>query len=124
MQKEYVRLIEEYCTAIKNHFSNRLISLFLFGSVARGEAKPESDIDIMVVADALPEDIGMRIKETNYIHESLKKSNAYISLRISGISGLISDIFITPEEIKRHPPILLDIIDDGIILYDNSSQTS
>ena len=121
MQKEYVKLIEGYCSAIKNHFRNRLISICLFGSVARGEAKPDSDIDILVVADALPIDIGMRIKETNYVHENLKKSEAYISLRKSDVSGLISDIFFTPEEIERHPPILLDIIDDGVILYDKNS---
>jgi len=64
MQKEYVRVIEEYCSLIKNHFRDRLISICLFGSVARGEAKPSSDIDILVVADDLPIDIGLRIKET------------------------------------------------------------
>ncbi len=121
MQKEYVKLIEEYCSAIKNHFRDRLISICLFGSVARGEAKPDSDIDILIVADALPTDIGIRIKETNYIHEHLKKSEAYISLRKSNVSGLISDVFFIPEEIKRHPPILLDVIDDGIALYDRNS---
>lgn len=121
MQKGYIRLIEEYCSEIKNHFSDRLISICLFGSVARGEAKPESDIDILIVANNLPMDIGMRIRETNYIHEYLKKSEAYISLRKSNMSGLISDIFFTPEEIKGHPPILLDIIDDGIVLYDKDS---
>lgn len=121
MQKEYVKLVEEYCSATKNHFGNRLISIYLFGSVARGEAKPDSDIDILIVADALPIDIGMRIKETNYIHDFLKKSEAYISLRKSNVSGLISDVFFTPEEIKRHPPILLDIVDDGIALYDRNS---
>ncbi|MDI6885916.1 MAG: nucleotidyltransferase domain-containing protein [archaeon] len=118
MQKEYVGLIEEYCSLIKNHFRDRLISICLFGSVARGEAKPGSDIDILVVADDLPIDIGLRIKETNYVHENLKKSEAYISLCKSGVSGLVSDIFFTPEEIERHPPILLDMVEDGIIWYD------
>ncbi|GFO96795.1 DNA polymerase subunit beta [groundwater metagenome] len=121
MQKEYVELIMEYCSAIKNHFRDKLVSICLFGSVARGEAKPDSDIDILIVADDLPIDIGMRIKETNYIHEHLKKSEAYISLRKSNISGLISDIFFTPDEIKKHPPILLDVKDDGIILFDKNS---
>lgn len=118
MQKEYAKLIEEYCSLIKNHFRDRLISICLFGSVARGEAKPGSDIDILVVANDLPMDIGSRIRETNYVHENLKKSEAYISLRKSNVSGFISDIFFTPEEIERHPPILLDMVEDGVILYD------
>jgi len=120
MQKEYIKLIEEYCSGIKNHFQGRLISICLFGSVARGEAKPDSDIDILIVVKSIPKDIGMRIKETNHIHEDLKKSEAYLTLRRSNMSGLISDIFFTPEEIERHPPILLDIIDDGILLYDKN----
>ncbi len=37
--KEYDKLIEEYCSAIKNHFRDRLISICLFGSVARGKRK-------------------------------------------------------------------------------------
>ena len=121
MQKEYKELIEEYCSAVKNCFTGRLISICLFGSVAREEAKPDSDIDILIVAEALPKDIGMRIKETNEIHEFLKKSEAYLLLQKSHRSGLVSDIFFTPAEIKKHPPILLDIIDDGIIVYDKGS---
>lgn len=118
--KEYDKLIEEYCSAIKNHFRDRLISICLFGSVARGEAKADSDIDILVIAEALPTDMGMRIKETNYIHENLKRSEGYISLR-SHRSGLITDIFFIPEEIEKHPPILLDIVDEGVIFYDRNS---
>ncbi|MFQ6003714.1 MAG: nucleotidyltransferase domain-containing protein [Candidatus Zixiibacteriota bacterium] len=118
--REYDKLIEEYCSAIKDHFRDRLISICLFGSVARGKAKADSDIDILVIAEGLPMDMGMRIKETNYIHENLKRSKGYISLR-SHRSGLISDIFFIPEEIETHPPILLDIVDEGVILYDRNS---
>jgi len=118
--KEHDKLIEGYCLAIKNHFRDRLISICLFGSVARGEAKAESDIDILVIAEALPVDVGMRIKETNYIHENLKRSEGYILFR-SHRSALISDIFFIPEEIEKHPPILLDIVDEGVIFYDRNS---
>lgn len=121
MENKYDALINEYCAALREHFGDGLISICVFGSVARGEAKADSDIDILVVADGLPSDIGVRTKGTNYIHENLKKGEAYTSLRKSSVSGLISDIFFTPEEIKGHPPILLDIIDDGVILYDKNS---
>lgn len=121
MQKKYNELIEEYCSVIKNCFNDRLISICLFGSVAREEAKPDSDIDILIVAEDLPKDIGMRVKQTNNVHEFLKKTEVYKSLQRSHICGLISDIFFTPGEIKKHPPIMLDMIDDGIILYDKGS---
>ncbi|MEM2925792.1 MAG: nucleotidyltransferase domain-containing protein, partial [Methanocellales archaeon] len=117
-QSEYEKLIEEYIALMKMHFGERLRSICLFGSVARGNAAANSDIDILVVADDLPEEIGLRIKETSYIHQKLKTGEGYSSLRALGKSGLISDLYFTPNEIEKHPPILLDIAEDGIILYD------
>jgi hypothetical protein len=34
------------------------------------------------------------------------------------LGTLISPVPLTPEEVERHPPILLDILTDGVILYD------
>jgi predicted nucleotidyltransferase len=115
---EYKPLLGVYTAHMKEHFGGKLRSVCLFGSVARGCASVESDIDVLVVAEGLPDDVGMRLKETNYIHENLKGAAPYRSLRASGKGSLISDLFFTPEEIQRHPPILLDIVEDGILMYD------
>jgi len=115
---EYKPLLAEYTVLMKQHFGDTLYSICLFGSVARGGASAESDIDVLVVAEGLPDDVGMRLKETNYIHEKLKGTDQYRSLRACGKGSLISDLLFTPDEIKRHPPILLDIVEDGILLYD------
>lgn len=123
MKKEAIpseckKLVDEYVGLLKRHFGSRLYAVCLFGSVARGCASADSDIDILVVASGIPDDAGMRIKETSYMHEKLRGTEAYNSLRALGKSGFISDLFFTTEEIDRHPPILLDIVEDGIILYD------
>lgn len=54
----------------------------------------------------------------NFIHEKLRESEAYHSLRNMGRCGLISDIFLTPEEVRRHPPILLDMVLDCVIFFE------
>lgn len=115
---EYRGLLEEYVSYFFNHFRDRLRSVCLFGSVARGETTPESDIDVLVVAKGLPQDLGSRFRETNWIHMKLKETESYRLLRALGRNCLISDILLTPEEVEKHPPILLDMVDDGIILYD------
>nr|MDO8082797.1 nucleotidyltransferase domain-containing protein [Candidatus Freyarchaeota archaeon] len=115
---EYRGLLEDYVSHILLHFGDRLRSVCLFGSVARGEATPESDIDVLVIAEGLPWDVGLRVKETTWIYTKLKETESYRSLRALGRNCLISDILLTPEEAEKHPPILLDMIDDGIILYD------
>jgi predicted nucleotidyltransferase len=116
--REYKQLLEEYTVLLKQHFGDKLYSICLFGSVARGCASAESDIDVLVIAEGLPDDVGMRLKETKYIYEKLKATEAYGSLRALCKGASISDLLFTPDEINRHPPILLDIVEDGILLYD------
>jgi hypothetical protein len=115
---EHAKLLEEYCTAMKSHFGERLKSICLFGSVAKGRPEPESDVDVLVVAEGLPPDVGGRMSDTSEVREAIRKSRASKTLRASGRSTLISEVFLTPEEVRRHPPILLDMIDEGIILHD------
>ncbi|MBS7249011.1 MAG: nucleotidyltransferase domain-containing protein [Candidatus Freyarchaeota archaeon] len=118
---EYRRLLNDYVSYIYSHFGNRLRSVCLFGSVARGEATPTSDIDVLVVAEDLPRDVGLRTRETNWIHIKLRETESYQALKKLGRNCLISDIFLTPQEVETHPPILLDMIDDGVIFYDKDN---
>ncbi len=113
-----LELIREFVEMLKEHFQERLYSVCLYGSVARDEAKNESDIDLLVVADGLSQDLGLRYRETNYMRLGLKSTSTYKRLRMKGICALISDLYLTPQEVERHPPILLDLVEDGIILYD------
>ena len=115
---EYRELLREYCSALQKHFGERLASVCIFGSVASGKATPESDIDALVVVDGLSLDVGSRIKETSDLHAQLRRTEGYKHLRKLRRSALISEILLTPSEIERHPPILLDLIDEGVILYD------
>ena len=121
VSEEYWPLIEEYLRRVKQYFGERLWAVCLFGSVATGKATAESDIDILVVAEGLPTDVGERYSETNPLHMELRGTEAYRLLRRLGRNTLISDLFFTPEDAERHPPILLDIVEDGITLYEKGS---
>lgn len=45
------RAVAEFETQLHNRLPGRVRSLILFGSKARGDAHPESDIDLLVVVD-------------------------------------------------------------------------
>jgi predicted nucleotidyltransferase len=120
LQPEYQELADEYTRAIRDFFGNRLVSVAFFGSVARGTADPESDVDVLVIAEDLPKDVGLRFRETMPVHEKIRKSKAYSVLRLKGRSGFVSDLFLTPEEAMAHPPILLDACDDAFLAYDKN----
>jgi len=43
--------LQAYLTAVQARFGPQLVEVFLFGSKARGEASPSSDVDIIVILD-------------------------------------------------------------------------
>lgn len=111
-------LITLYVNMLKEHYDDKLTSIAVFGSIARGEAKTDSDIDMLIVVEGLPEDIGERVKEVSSIKIRLKEYESYWEYYREGKPRLISEVILTPEEVSKHPPILLDIAYEGIILYD------
>lgn len=44
-------LIEQYIAEIKKIYGTHLRKVILFGSYARGDFRPDSDIDIMILLD-------------------------------------------------------------------------
>jgi hypothetical protein len=118
LQPEYRELAHEYARAVKKFLGDRLRSICFFGSVVRGEATPESDLDVLIVAEKLPKDIGLRVREILPVHEELVHSEAYRRLRSLRRSAFVSEIMLTPEEVRTHPPIMLDMTQDASIVYD------
>ena len=102
LQKELSPLVE----GLQHGLAENLWGLVLFGSVARGEAKESSDLDLLLVADNLPEKF---IARTQYLRCVLPGE----------IRGSASFIAKTRAEFEAgFPSYYLDLALDGIILYD------
>ncbi|MEM2927285.1 MAG: nucleotidyltransferase domain-containing protein [Candidatus Bathyarchaeia archaeon] len=112
---DYVSLI---VALLKEKLGEILVSVALFGSVARREAKEGSDVDLLIVLEGFKGSFGERFQVFQEIDGKLMESKPYRALRSQGFGTLISPIPLTKEEVGAHPPILLDILTDGIILYD------
>ena len=41
--------LDDYLAAVRNHYGQRLVDVLLFGSRARGDARPDSDADVAVI---------------------------------------------------------------------------
>ena len=50
-QTEVKALMDELKAGLQRIYGNRLKGLYLYGSYARGEADPESDLDVLVVLE-------------------------------------------------------------------------
>ena len=104
------RVVAEYRAAL----GDDLVAIALFGSVARGQARPDSDLDLYVVT-RLPILGDPRLRAT---WEHIDASPEYQALVTAGYRPTPSPVLHTADELRCHSWILLDITDHGIVLHD------
>ena len=116
MREPYKTLIERLIEALKRKYGDKFISLVVFGSVARGEARKDSDVDLLLVIDSIPK---RRLERQKEFMEVEKELEGYLNeLFDEGYFIDFSPIIKTPEEATRLSPLYLDMVEDAIIAYD------
>ncbi|MBA4379606.1 MAG: hypothetical protein C0393_02785 [Anaerolinea sp.] len=101
-------LLEELRVACQKNYGKRLVSLAVFGSVGRGTARPDSDMDVLLVVEGLSLWRMERVTEFQPVEDTF-----------SGV--MLSPVLKTPQEIKSGVPLLLDMVEDAVILYDRNA---
>lgn len=112
-------LAEAYATLLEKHLGKRLISVVLFGSVARGSATPNSDIDLLIVARDLPRGHFARKRILHAADEAFEA--ALMRAEKKGIETHLARIVRTPEEARRTIPLYLDMTEDAALLFDRDA---
>lgn len=97
-------------------YGDRLVSLAVFGSVGRGKPRPDSDIDVLVIAQPLPDGRMARVQEFEAVENAISPHLA--AMQKKGIETRLSPVFKTPAEVRRGSLLFLDMIDDALILHD------
>ena len=93
-------------TALGDH----LVGLVLFGSRARGSAREDSDWDILLVAEDLPE-------------RSFPRHRFLIETLPPQLRSRVNLLARTPEEFEgQSSPLYLDVAAEGRIIYDPSGR--
>lgn len=116
MQEPYKSLLEKLTKLLQEEFQDRLVSVVLYGSVARGDNRKDSDIDLLLVIKDLPKTITERVILFDKVERKL--DDDIMRLMDEGYYVTFSPILKTPEEAVRFSPIYMDMTEDAIILYD------
>jgi len=116
LQERFKELEDFLLSRIKAFYGESLISVVVYGSVARGSQNFDSDLDLLIIADKLPKGRMKRIREFEAVEDRVEPFLK--SLQKEGINSRISALIKTPEEAKRGSPLFLDMVEDARILFD------
>jgi hypothetical protein len=115
-QREFVPLLRCFMKLVVKYYGRRLVSVALFGSLARGDAAPSSDIDVLLVIEGLPKKIGDRQDE---ISKLKLRSYGLLEHRLSVTP--LSPLLYTPDEAKDFHNVYLDMTCHVIVLLDRNN---
>src|SRR3989304_5424971 len=105
-QKNIIKILAELKRGLRQLYSDRLISVILYGSYARGEALKDSDIDLVVVLKG-----GVRPgREIDYMLDVVTDLNLKYNTLIS-ICPVSENAFKTVKS-----PRILNVRQEGIFL--------
>jgi uncharacterized protein len=116
MTATFDRVLAELAGACDAFYKERLVALAVFGSVGRGTARTNSDIDLLVVADPLPNGRLARVGEFQTVEHALVATLR--DARDHSVVTELSPVFKTPLGIAAGSPLLLDMTDDARVLFD------
>jgi predicted nucleotidyltransferase len=113
--KECKTLLKRLVALLRGAIGDELLSVALFGSVARGKAGKESDIDLLVIYEGDRRRVEKVFQETVF---ALREDEGYKELQAKGYRPDAFPVFMNTGKLRRHPWLLLDVADHGIILLD------
>jgi predicted nucleotidyltransferase len=112
LNKRYRQTAEAFAAILVDTLKDEVHSVVLYGSTARGRARRDSDIDILILARE-PSAIRDRVVA---IEVDLDAANNY--------ETLLSSVYFDVDSFRRMAewsPFARSVLEEGIVLYDDGS---
>jgi predicted nucleotidyltransferase len=110
MTQIYEKTITQLWEKLVEELQNTIECIVLYGSVAKGEAHEDSDIDILVVTR----------DDDRKLYDRISKIRTMIDLENNTLTTLV---YMSKDEIEQYvklgSPFIENVLKEGIILYDN-----
>ena len=117
-ESDYLALERDLVKAFTEVFRDLLVALVLYGSYARREPRPDSDIDLLVIVEDSLSDRFETQRMIDEVEDRLARSTALRELRAKGFNPFLSPHVLTRSQAKVFRPLYIDIVFDAKILYD------
>ncbi len=103
---KYKNVVEEFRERILKELGEKIRMIIVYGSVARKEAKKDSDIDILIVA-----------KERNKeIYDRISRIRTEIDIKNSTLTSLV---ILSEDEFRNRAklPFISSVLKEGVVIY-------
>jgi len=118
-QGAYVNIILHILKNLKEKCGGNLLSLGLFGSLARNMARETSDLDFLVIFENLPDSLGERLKLLIRFEDAREIQNEVTFLNENSIFPRFSYHPLQKSELQI-TPLIIDVSFDMKIIYDTN----
>ena len=99
-------ILQEFRYGLEQIYGSRLVRVILFGSQARDDAEPGSDIDVMVV-----------LREPVNPHDEIRRLSAFTSGLCLKHDVVISCVYMSEEDYrKEQSPLMLNVRREGVLV--------
>lgn len=103
-------MLAELAESLKKIYSDKLKTVVLYGSVARGTQTDDSDIDIMILIDGNND-------ELRQYDDKLSDVSTDFSLKYLKVLSVVDISYQEYEEWKNLSPFYKNVSEEGVILY-------
>jgi predicted nucleotidyltransferase len=109
-------LLDRLLDLLRARLGEQLLAVALYGSLARGQGRPTSDMDLLIVYRG--DRMAVFDQFMDMLLYDLVDTLEWMELRREGLKPDPYPVFFNEAELADTPWLLLDIQDHGIILYD------
>jgi len=114
--RPFAKVLDILLEEALRHYGDRLISIVVFGSVGRRAARPNSDVDVLLVIDPLPNGRMARMREFGPVEGAVRSRFQAAEPSMGAVD--LSPVFKTPLEVQRGSLLFLDMVHDSVVLFD------
>jgi len=115
---EYEPLLKTFIDLIHREMGEQVVSVVLYGSVARGTAGPESDVDVLLIVREASTEYWKRLQPLLPILRRLRKELCWKKLEEQGMMPFLSLLVLSLEEALENRCLYLDMVEEARILLD------
>lgn len=119
LRAAFASLLPPLRHAVMECYGANLVTLAVFGSVARGTPVPDSDVDLLIVCRQLPPGRGRRMAQFARVEAALAPHLE--QLEKTGVHTVLSPVLKTVSEAEAGSHLYLDMIDEAVLLHDQDS---